>query len=218
MTSPPQTGAALRIGAVVALVSAPLLIVAGNALHPVVAANSAAALLDAVAGNPGRWIAAKLLYGCGSLLLIVAMASVVRLSPRPVILVGAILAGIGTGFNAMSQALTGYTAYTVIEVDVDRTAGGKLLESYDTLGAIGFPVSFATVPVLLIGMITVGIGLIVAKVVPWPAGALLIVGTLSAGVVQAGPWALLAGAPLIGAFVLLARARLTLDPASPTRP
>jgi hypothetical protein len=192
----------------VALVGAPLLIVVGNALHPVVAANSAAALLDAVADSPTRWILAKLLYALGSLLLIPALGSVVRLSPGPAVVIGAVLAGIGSGLNAMSQALTGYTAYGVVELGVDRAAGVQLLEGYDHLGTAGLPVSYAGVPVLLVGLIIVGVALIVNRDVPRTAAILLVAGTVAAGLAQAGPLALLAGAPLVAAFVLLARARL----------
>jgi hypothetical protein len=192
----------------VALVGAPLLIVLGNALHPVVAADSAAALLDAVTGSPTRWILAKLLYAFGSLLLIPALGSIVRISPRPAVVIGAVLAGIGSGLNAMSQALTGYTAYGVVELGVDRAAGVKLLEGYDHLGTAGLPVSYAGVPVLLLGLIVVAVALIVNRDVPRTAAVLLLAGTVAAGLAQAGPLALLAGAPLVAAFVLLARARI----------
>jgi hypothetical protein len=193
----------------VALVGAPLLIVLGNALHPVIAASSAAALLDAVADSPARWILAKLLYAFGSLLLIPALGSIVRISPRPAVVIGAVLAGIGSGLNAMSQALTGYTAYGVVQLGVDRAAGIRLLEGYDHLGSAGLPVSYAGVPVLLLGLITVGVALLVNRAVPRTAAILLLVGTVAAGLAQAGPLALVAGAPLVAAFVLLARSRIS---------
>lgn len=210
MTTLERTSGTNRLAVVpaAAMVAAPLLIVIGNALHPVVAANSVDALLDTVAASPGRWILAKVLYAFGSLLLIPALGSVVRISPRPAVLIGAVLAGIGTGCNVMSQALTGYTAYSVIDLGIDRGAGAALLTGYDKLGAAGLPVSYAGVPVLLLGMIVVGVALIVNRDVPRTAAILLLVGTVAAGLAQAGPLALIAGAPLVAAFVLLARARL----------
>ncbi|MEV6492325.1 hypothetical protein AB0M20_27435 [Actinoplanes sp. NPDC051633] len=116
------------------MVAAPALIVAGNGLHPVVDGQSASALLDVVAAGPARWLIAKLTYAAGSLLLIVALASVVRLRPGGVVLVGSVLAGIGTGCNALSQALVGYTAYAAVRVPVDRSAAAALLDGFDGLG------------------------------------------------------------------------------------
>ena len=200
---------------VVALVGAPLLIVLGNAVHPVVTSRSAAALLGVVASAPERWLLAKVVYAFGSLLLIPALVAVARIRPSTPMLTGAVLAGVGTGCNALSQALTGYTAYTVVERGVDRAAGAALLEGYDKLGAAGLPVSYATVPLLLAGLLTIGVTLLVTRATGRPAAILLLVGTLAAGLVQAGPLALVAGAPLVAAFVLLARARPALTPAAP---
>ena len=188
-----------------ALVGAPLLIVAGNALHPVVPADDAGALFDTVAGAPGRWILAKLLYASGCLLLIAALVLLTRIRPHAAVLTGAVLAGIGSGFNALSQALTGYTAYAVVELGLDRATGAALLTGYDELGPAGLPVSFASVPVLLLGLLVVGVSLLVLRAVPSTAAILLLAGTIAAGLLQAGPLALLAGGPLVAAFVLLAR-------------
>jgi hypothetical protein len=60
-------------------------------------------------------------------------------------------------------------------------------------------------------LLTIGVALLVSRAAGRAAAILLLVGTVAAGLVQAGPVAVLAGAPLVAAFVLLARARLALD-------
>jgi hypothetical protein len=200
------------------MVAAPALIVAGNGLHPVVDGQSASALLDVVAAGPARWLIAKLTYAAGSLLLIVALASVVRLRPGGVVLVGSVLAGIGTGCNALSQALFGYTAYAAVRVPVDRSAAAALLDGFDGLGPAALPVSFVSVPVMVLGLLVVGVGLLVTRAVPRVTAVVLLVGVVAGALVQAGPLSLLAGAPLVAAFVLLARSRLDVDRVPATRP
>jgi hypothetical protein len=136
-----------------------------------------------------------------------AVAGVVRGLGGVPVLVGAILAGVGGAFNALSQALTGYTAYTAVTLGLDRASAETLLVGYDQLGAAGLPISFASVPLMAVGLLIMAVALLVRRDGPRVAGLLLLVGVVASPIVGAGPFALLAGAPLIGGFVLLARQR-----------
>lgn len=191
--------------AIATVVLAPLGIVLGNALHPVVAGSEPADLLRAVSEDPGRWIFAKLVYAAGSLLLVPAMAAVLSLRRGGLVLVGATLAGLGAACNALSQALLGYTVYTSASLGLPDGPTEQLVRGFDELGLVGLPVSFASIPVLVVGLLVLAIGVLRSGTAPRSVGALLVVGVLASAAVQAGPIALVAGAPLVAAFVGLAR-------------
>ena len=63
-------------------------------------------------------------------------------------------------------------------MDLDRASAETLLVSYDQLGAAGLPISFASVPLLALGLLIMAVALVVRRDGPRVAGLLLLVGVV----------------------------------------
>jgi len=185
-----------------AAIAAPILFVAGQALLPVLGrdVDTAFALMLA---HRDQLIMSRLLSTAGAFLLLPALWLISTLGGT-VTRVGAVIAGVGTFFNAVSQVVQGYAAWAASAPGLDHDATMPILLHVDR-GLVGLPVAYWSVPVFGVGLLVLGVGLLIARPVPWWMPALLLVGVVAAFLTAGlGPVVALTEAPLAVALIALA--------------
>ena len=186
--------------ALIAAVAAPVLFLVGQALLPSLP-DSLPAAFDAMLAQRDRVTAAQLVTAAGGFLFLPALAVVLWLVPpgtpgRSVLVTGAVLFGLGTFSNALSQVVEAYVMRAATAPGVPREAGlavfGRLGE-----GAVGIPVGFWSIPAFALGLIVMASGLLRSRALPVWQPVLVITGTLlAAATAGIGPVVALTQAPL----------------------
>ncbi len=128
--------------------------------------------------------------------------------------VGGILLAIGAFSNGLSQAVQGYATYAATAPGFDHDAGRTIVDTI-TSGLVGVPLGFWSVPVFVLGCLTIAVGLLRGRRAPVWMPVLLIVGTvLAAALAGRGPVVALTQAPFTVALVSLA-IFMTAEPVRP---
>jgi hypothetical protein len=188
----------------IAAIAAPILFVAGQALLPNLGrdVDTAFALM---LEHRDQLIVSRLLTVAGAFLLIASLSYIKELKGARV---GAIIAMVGTFFNAFSNGVNGYAAWGATAPGLDHVASMQTLLHLED-GLVGLPVSYWSIPVFGIGLVVMAVGLLITQSVPWWMPALLLLGVvtsfLTAGL---GPIVALAQAPLAAAIIILIRQTL----------
>ncbi|REF30042.1 hypothetical protein [Calidifontibacter indicus] len=196
-----------------------LLFLAGQAALPVLP-NSIEDAFPGMVAHRDQLMASRLLTSIGCFLLVltgVALATMLarRVGRSRTVRVGGALVAVGMFFNAVAQAVQGYATYVATGAGVDAESGQVVVQDI-VAGPVGFPLSFASVPLFAIGFVVVAIGLYVSRAVPVWLPTLLLVGTVMAGALAGrGPVVALTQAPvtiaLIALAALMTRPRATAD-------
>jgi hypothetical protein len=194
----------------VATVAGTVLFLAGQAALPVLPDTIEAAFPGMIAERD-QLMASRLLTSAGCFLLVVTGIGFGTLLARRAgssrtVLAGAVLVTVGAFFNAVAQAVQGYATYAATGPGVAADSGREIVETV-TAGAVGFPLSFVSVPVFALGclVVVVAVGLFLSRSVPLWLPALLVVGTVMAGALAGrGPIVALTQAPVTVAFIALA--------------
>lgn len=191
-----------RILILAAAIAAPILFVAGQALLPVLGRDiepAFALMLE----HRDRLMLSRLLTTAGAFSLLPALWLLSTLGGTTT-RVGAVIAGTGTFFNAVSQAVQGYAAWAASAPGLDHEATMPVLLHLDG-GPVGLPVGYWSVPVFGLGLIVLGIGLLVGRTTPRWMPALLLVGVVAAFLTAGlGPVVALTEAPLAISLIALA--------------
>lgn len=193
---------------VVAAITGSVLFLAGQALFPVMSENIDSAYA-AMVTHRDLLMAARLLTAAGAFLLVPAAVGFARLLPpgargARLLQVGAWVFGIATFSNALSQTVSGYTAYTATAPGFDATAGRVVVEQIEE-GLVALPLGFWSIPAFALGSLLIAIALIRSRTVPTWMPALLIIGTvLAAALAGRGLLVGLTQAPFTIALIALA--------------
>ena len=184
-----------------------LLFLAGQAALPVLPDTIEQAFPDMVAKRD-QLMAARLLTGAGCFLLVITAIGfgtlLARRTSSRTVRVGAVFVAVGMFFNAVAQAVSGYATYAATASGVPTGAGREIVAKVGT-GAVGFPLSFASVPLFALGFLVLAVGLAISRSVPLWLPALLLVGTVMAGMLAGrGPIVALTQAPVTVALIVLA--------------
>lgn len=191
----------------VSAVLAPLLFLAGQALLPALPEQAHRAFL-AMLAHRDQLLAARLLTAAGAFLLVPAAVLYAHALPRGgrgrnVLVVGAAAFGIATFFNAVSQAVEGWTTYAVTAPGAHRGTGEAVVNSLGT-GLVGAPIGFWSIPVFALGAVVMAVGLLMSRRISAWLPALLIIGTvLAAGLAGRGTIVGLTQLPFTVALILL---------------
>jgi len=159
----------------VALVAAPLLWLAAEAVSPALKSDSAAQLA-VIAQQPDRWFGYTALLTLGTILFVPAILGIMRLTrartPRLTLLGGALL-GYGT-IIAVGDAMSQLTTWQMVTGHADRTQMAALLDR--AANASGASLFFAPGGLaFLVGSILLTVALIRTHVVPvWVSVAFLL--------------------------------------------
>ena len=192
----------------VSTVAGALLFLAGQAALPVLPATIDAAF-PAMVAERDQLMASRLLSSAGCFLLVVTGIGFGTLLARRAgssrtVRVGGVLLAVGAFFNAVAQAVQGYATYAATGPGVAADSGREVVER-TTAGAVGFPLSFISVPVFVLGCLVVAAGLFMSRSVPMWLPALLVVGNIMAGAFAGrGAVVALTQAPVTFAFIALA--------------
>ena len=190
----------------IAAIAAPILFVAGQALLPNLGrdVDTAFALM---LEHRDQLIASRLLTTAGAFLLIASLSYLKELRGAKV---GAMIAMVGTFFNAFSNGVQGYAAWGATAPGLDHDASMQTLLHLED-GVVGLPVSYWSIPVFGIGLVVMAIGLLAKKAVPWWTPALLLLGVVASfPTAGLGPIVALAQAPLAAAVIILVRQALVV--------
>ncbi len=187
-----------------ALLTGPVLVFLGYALHPDLPEDTASVLAD-VAGGRGRFLGAKLLVTLGALGLVPLIAVIARrvvTSGRGggLAVAGAALTIVGTTLNALSQFTFGYLLWFATAPGVSPEAGIAVVDASEEEGLATLPVSFLSVPVFAVGLLLVAAALWRCGRVPRWVPVLLVVGNVLASAIAVGPLMLVAGVMATAAF------------------
>jgi hypothetical protein len=150
----------------VALVAAPALWLAAEAVSPALKSNSAAQLA-VIAQQPGRWFGYTALLTLGTILFVPAVLGIMRLTrtrtPRLTLIGGALL-GYGT-IIAVGDAMSQLTTWQMVTGHADRTQMAALLDRNANAG--GASLFFAPGGLaFLVGSILLTVALVRTRVVP----------------------------------------------------
>lgn len=184
------------------------LFLAGQAALPVLP-NAIKPAFDGMVAERDQLMASRLLTSAGCFLLVSTGIGIATLLARRAgssrtVRTGGILLAVGAFFNAVAQAVQGYAAYAATGPGVAEESGRVIVEKI-TAGAVGFPLSFVSVPVFALGCLVVAIGLFMSRSVPVWLPSLLVVGTIMAGALAGrGPVVALTQAPATVALIALA--------------
>jgi len=165
----------------VATIAGVLFFLLGQALLPSLP-NDIDAAFGGMVEHRDRLMAARLFSSAGAFLLVPAAVGIGCLF-RPAargsrtVLVGALLFGVATFSNAVSQAVEGYAGWGATASDIDPTSGKSILEGLGT-GLIGFPIGFWSIPVFALGGLILAVGILRAQWVPAWIPVVLFVGLL----------------------------------------
>ena len=183
-----------RVLVLAAAIAAPVLFVAGQALFPALGDDPDAAFALMIE-HRDRLIVSRLLTAAGAYLLLATLWLVSRLGGT-VTRTGAVIAGVGTFFNAVSQGAQGYAAWAASAPGLDHSETMPVLLHVEE-GLAGLPVGYWSIPVFALGLVVLAIGLLTARSAPWWMPVLLLVGVLGAFLTAGwGPIVALTEAPL----------------------
>ncbi len=167
-----------------ALVAAPLLMVAGSAIHPAESADGAAQLAI-VSEQSTRWAISHDLLALGAIIMVgavFALGQILHTTGPRTARIGTALGVLGCGGLLGLFALEGFGAHALIGLNDPAAAGAALDRLADEAMA-----SFAPVSLLLtLALMIMGVGLLRGRFVPVWAAAALVTGAaaLMAGVVS----------------------------------
>jgi hypothetical protein len=189
------------------LLTGPVLLFVGYALHPDLPADAGAAVRE-VAAVRDTFLGSKLMVAAGSLLMLPLVLAVrARFAGGPggrLLTVGAALVCLGMASNAMSQTLNGYLLWYASAPGVDATAGTAVVqqsvEAYQSEPLATLPVSFLSVPVFAVGLLVLAAGLWrVGPRLRWASVAIVVV-DVAASAIGIGPLMLAVGVLATAAF------------------
>lgn len=190
-----------RILLLAAAIAAPILFVTGQALLPNLGRDIDTAF-PLMLEYRGQLIISRLLTTAGAFLLLPLFWLVAGLGGS-VTRAGAAVAGIGTFFNAVSQAVQGYAAWGATAPGLDHQASMQTLLHLED-GLPGVLVSYWSVPLFGIGLVILSVGVLMARSAPrWMPFLLLagvVLGFLTTGL---GPVVALTQAPLAVSLIAL---------------
>ncbi|PWD49948.1 hypothetical protein C8046_03885 [Serinibacter arcticus] len=190
-----------RILTLAAGIAAPVLFVAGQALLPNLGRDVEPAF-TLMLEHRDQLIVSRLLTAAGSYLMLVTLWLIARAGGR-VTRIGAVIAAVGTFFNAFSQGVQGYAAWGSTAPGLDHRATMQTLLHLED-GLAGLPVSYWSIPVFGLGILVVGVGGLLVRTSPWWVPMLLLVGAVLAfATAGLGPVVALTQAPLAIALVAL---------------
>lgn len=206
-----------RLWMLFAIFAAPVLFMAGQAVLPVLPDDFAGAYQGMIEHRDAL-LASRLLTAAGAFLFVPAIVGIWSLVPRRarawwLVLVGGVVAIVGSWCNGLSEAVLGYATHAA--TSVDPGAGGSVVLALDELGLVALPISYFVVIVFGVGMLALAVGLLVARTIPIWQPLLLIAGALlSFSFAGMGIVSILTNLPMIAAFwamgVLVARRRKTV--------
>lgn len=209
-----------RLVAVAMLLSAPL-VVLGSYLFSVSSSDSPAAFVRDVAAAHDRYVAGGLLLAAGAFLLIPAAIGLMRLAqPRGAVVVvtGGVLSGIaaavlGGGYLLMTVVIGMLTpAHADAATQVQQVATSSMLA--------GLPFVFA--PLLVLGLVISGVGLVIGGLRPRWLPILLAIGAVALHFAPDSPLGSLLHAPVavaiagLGVVLLRRPAAVPAESAVPT--
>jgi hypothetical protein len=191
----------------IAAVIGPILFLVGQALLP----NLPMALDDAfplMLEHREQLMAARLFTAAGAFLMAFAAVWYARLVPTGrgarLMSIGAVLFGLGSFCNALSQAVAGYATWTVTTDGFDQASARYVIEHIES-GAVALPLGFWSIPAFALGAILMAVALWRSGSVPIWLPVLLGVGTvLAGGLAGLGPVVALTQAPVTAALIVMA--------------
>ncbi|MFE1644451.1 hypothetical protein ACFM35_02600 [Microbacterium sp. P01] len=190
-----------RILVLAAGLAAPVLFVAGQALLPNLGREVGPAFAMMLEYRD-QLIVSRLLTTAGAYLLLATLWLVARLGGK-VTRVGAVIAAVGTYFNAFSQGVQGYAAWGATAPGLPHEQSMLTLLHLED-GLAGIFVSYWSIPFFGIGLVVLSIGLLVARTTPVWMPVLLLVGVVAAFLTAGlGPVVALTQAPLAIALIAL---------------
>ncbi len=172
-----MTRSSNRLVAVAMLLAAPLVVV-GSYLFSVSSSDSPARFVQDIAAAHGRYVLGGLLLTAGAFLLIPSAVGLMRLAQakaRTVVVTGGVMSSIaaavlGGGYLMMTVIMGSLTpAHADVATRVQQIAA--------TSGLAGLPFVFA--PLLVIGLVITGVGLIIGGLRPRWLPILLAVGAVA---------------------------------------
>jgi hypothetical protein len=191
----------------VAAVVGPVLFLVGQALLPTMpmALDEAFPLM---LEHREQLMAARLFTAAGAFLMAFAAVWYVRLVPNGrgarLMGIGAVLFGVGSFCNALSQAVAGYATWTVTTAGFDQPSARYVIEHIES-GAVALPLGFWSIPAFALGAILMAVALWRSGSVPTWLPVLLGVGTvLAGGLAGLGPVVALTQAPITAALIVMA--------------
>ncbi len=208
LTIPRTTPATLPSPLAVSGIAGAVLFLAGQALLP----NLPMTITEAfplMVEHRDRLMAARLLTAAGAFLLVPAAIGFARLAPKGargsrLLRFGAGVFGVATFANALSQAVAGYSTFTVTAPGFDTAAGQAVVDRIGS-GLVALPLGFWSIPAFAIGCLMMAAALFRSGRVPTWLPVLLAVGTVLAGVFAGrGPVVALTQAPATVALVAMA--------------
>ena len=171
-TTSPTRAHPVRSGGALALAVAPLILLAGSAIHPAETSDGTEQL-GIVADATGRWALAHALLCLGAIVLIFAAQALGRLAARTAPQAGPVAAAttvVGAACALGVFALEGFGALAISEVG-GSPAYGRVLEQVVTTAT---PFAFGSL-LVEVGLVTLGVCLLRGSLVPaWMAGALVL--------------------------------------------
>jgi hypothetical protein len=146
-TSAPSPG--WRRAALIAALVAPVLFLAGQALLPSLPDDWDRAFGGMLA-HRDQLLAARLLTAASGFLFVPAIAVLLAIVPRGgrgsrTLRAGAVVFGVGTFFNALSQAVEAYATQAATASTVPHPAGSAMLKTLGS-GVSGIPLGFWSIP------------------------------------------------------------------------
>lgn len=193
--------------AVAAAVIAPVLFLAGQALLPKLVDTFPGAF-DGMVANRDQLMAARLLTAAGAFLFVAAIpALLVLIGPGTpgarLLRVGAVVFGVSTFSNAVSQAVEGYATQAATAPGVSYDTGLTVMRHLGE-GAVALPIGFWSIPVFALGLLLMAAALLRSRQLPVWLPVLLIIGTLlAAAMAGRGPVVALTQLPFTVAFAAL---------------
>lgn len=188
------------------LLTAPVLMSVGYALHPTLPPDAAGALRD-LADERTVYLAAKIMVTVGSLLFVPLILAVRRRAVpdrgRALATVAAAMCIVGYASNALSQTLWGYLLWFASAPSVDLAAGAAVVEASEQASLPAtLLVSFFSVPLFALGSVLLTVALWRSGAVPrWVPVAIVVAG-FGGAAFPTGPVNLLTGAVTTVAFAV----------------
>lgn len=189
-----------------AAVAGPVLFLVGQALLPRLPMTMDQAF-PLMVQHRDQLMAARLFTAAGAFLLAVAAVHYIGLAPSGrgarLLRVGAVVFGVASFCNALSQAVAGYATWTVT-AQGDDDAARYVIEHVES-GLVALPLGFWSIPAFALGAVLMAVALWRSHSVPVWLPVLLVVGTaLAAALAGQGFIVALTQAPVTVAWIAMA--------------
>jgi hypothetical protein len=184
----------------------PVLFLVGQALLPELP-DSGRRAFDLMTAHRDQLMAARLFTAAGAFLLAFGAVHYVRAVPAgrgaTLIRVGGTVFAVASFCNALSQAVAGYSTWTVTAPGFDESSGRYVVDHVEA-GLVALPLQFWSIPAFALGGFLIAAALWRARVTPpWLPGLLAVGVVLAGALAGSGPVVALSQAPFTVALVLL---------------